>query len=297
VRREDLGSLAMFLAVADERSFTRAAAKLGVSQSALSHAMRRLEARLGLRLLTRTTRNVAPTEAGGQLIETLRPALDEIDGKLAALTDIRERPAGIVRIAASKHAARTVLWPAIDKLTGEYPDIEIELNVDDGFTDIVAGRFDAGVRLGERIDKDMIAVPIGPRLRMAVVATPAYWARHGLPETPHQLDRHNCINLRLASAGGLYVWEFDKDGREVRVRVEGQLVFNDVDLVVDAAIAGHGVAFVMEDRVAKPVADGALTRALDDWCEPFDGYYLYYPSRRQPSRAFGLLLEALRYRG
>lgn len=296
MRREELGSLAMFLVVADERSFTRAAAKLGVSQSALSHAMRRLEAKLGLRLLTRTTRNVAPTEAGERLIETLRPALDEIDNKLTALTEYRERPAGTIRIAASKHAGRTVLWPAIDRLAVQYPDIKVELSVDDALTDIVAGRFDAGVRLGERIDKDMIAMPIGPKLRMVAVGAPAYFARRGIPATPHQLDQHACINLRLGSSGGIYVWEFDRDGCEIRVRVEGQLIFNDVDLVVDAAVAGHGIALVMEDRVSKHRADGTLCCVLEDWCEPFDGYYLYYPSRRQTSPAFSLFLDNLRYR-
>ncbi|WP_423604451.1 LysR family transcriptional regulator [Sphingomonas sp. MS122] len=297
MRREELGSLALFLAVAEERSFTRAAAKLGLSQSALSHSMRRLEARLGLRLLTRTTRSVAPTEAGERLVETLRPALDEIDGKLASLTELRERPAGTVRITTSKHAARSVLWPALDRLTAEHRDIQIELDVDAGLKDIVAERFDAGVRLGERLEKDMIAVPIGPRLRMAAVGAPGYFAERGIPRTPHDLARHNCINLRMTSAGNLYAWEFERDGRELRVRVEGQLVLNDVDLITEAAIAGRGIAFLMEDHFEPQLASGALVRVLEDWCEPFDGYHLYYPSRRQPSPAFRLVLEALRYRG
>ncbi|MCW4461487.1 LysR family transcriptional regulator [Sphingomonas sp. BT-65] len=297
MRREELGSLTMFLAVAEERSFTRAAAKLGLSQSALSHSMRRLEARLGLRLLTRTTRSVAPTEAGERLLETLRPALDEIDVKLASLTELRERPAGTVRITTSKHAARAVLWPAIDRLTAEHPDIRIELDVDAGLKDIVAERFDAGVRLGERLEKDMIAVPIGPRLRMAAVGAPAYFEKHGIPHTPHDLAQHNCINLRMISAGNLYAWEFERGGRELRVRVEGQLVLNDVDLIADAAIAGRGIAFLMEDQFEAQLASGALVRVLDDWCEPFDGYHLYYPSRRQPSPAFRIVLQALRYRG
>lgn len=287
----------MFLMVAEERSFTRAAAKLGLSQSALSHAMRRLEARLGLRLLTRTTRSVAPTEAGERLIETLRPALDEIDLKLASLTELRDRPAGTVRITTSLHAARTLLWPAISRLTTENLNIEVELNIDAGFTDIVAQRFDAGVRLGESLEKDMIAVRIGPRLRMAAVAAPFYLARRGKPETPHDLGKHSCINLRLPTSGGLYVWEFERGGRELRVRVEGQLVFNDVDLIVGAAVAGHGIAFMLEDHVAQQLAEGTLVRVLEDWCEPFDGYYLYYPSRRQPSPAFTLVLAALHYRG
>ncbi len=294
MRREDLGSLAMFMAVAEERSFTRAAAKLGISQSALSHAMRRLEEKLGLRLLTRTTRSVAPTIAGERLIETLRPALADIEGRLASLTELRERPAGTVRITTSKHAARTILWPVVNRLMAENPDIEIELSVESGLTDIVTERFDAGVRLGERLEKDMIAVRIGPRLRMAAVAAPSYLAEHGTPETPHDLARHRCINLRMVSAGSLYAWEFEKEGRELRVKVEGQLVLNDVDLIIDAAVAGRGIAFMIEDHVSDQLADGALVRVLEDWCEPFDGHYIYYPSRRQPSPAFSLLLDALR---
>ena len=296
MRREDLGSLAMFLAVAEEQNFTRAAARLGVSQSALSHSMRRLEAKLGLRLLTRTTRSVSPTVAGERLLETLRPALEDIDAKLSQLTEMRERPAGTIRITTSKHAARTILWPAINQLTAENPDIEVELSVDAGLTDIVAERFDAGVRLGERLEKDMIAMPIGPKLRMAAVASPGYLAEHATPQTPGDLAHHRCINLRFVSSGSLYVWEFEKDGRELKVKVEGQLVLNDVDLTIDAAITGHGIAFMIEDHVAPQMADGRLVRLLEDWCEPFDGHYLYYPSRRQPSPAFSLLLEALRYR-
>ena len=233
MRREDLGSLTMFLAVAEERSFTRAARRLDVSQSALSHAMRRLEARLGLRLLTRTTRSVAPTVAGERLIETLRPAFDEIENKLASLTELRERPAGTIRITTSKHAAYTILWPVIARLTAENPDIQVELSIDAGLTDIVAERFDAGVRLGERLEKDMIAVRIGPKLRMAAAASPDYLARHGVPRTPGDLAHHVCINLRFVTAGSLYVWEFEKDGRELKVKVEGQLVLNDVDLAVE----------------------------------------------------------------
>ena len=296
MRREELGSLALFLAVAEERNFTRAAAKLGISQSALSHSMRRLEEKLGLRLLSRTTRSVAPTDAGEQLIKTLRSTLDEIDGKLASLTKLRERPAGTVRISASRHATRTVLWPVVDQLTAEYPDISIELNIDDAFTDIVSGRFDAGVRLGESLQKDMIAVRIGPKLRMAAVAAPSYFAKRGKPKAPHELAQHSCINLRLISSGALYAWEFEKAGRELRVKVEGNLVFNDIDLAVEAAVAGHGIAFLIEDRVAGHLADGTLVRVLKDWCEPFDGYYLYYPSSRQPSPAFSLLLNAVRHR-
>jgi len=296
MQREDLGALTLLLAVAEARSFTRAAAKLGMSQSALSHAVRRLESRLGLRLLTRTTRSVAPTEAGERLIATLRPALDEIDAKLASLTALRERPAGRIRITTSVHAARTILWPAIDRLTATHPDIHVELCVESGFTDIVAERFDAGVRLGESLEKDMIAVRIGPRLRMAAIASPAYLAAHGTPATPHDLGHHNCINLRMVSSGGLYAWEFEQGGRELRVRVEGQLTFNNVDLIVRAAVAGHGIAFLIDDHVQEQLNAGTLVRVLDDWCDPFDGYHLYYPSRRQPSPAFSLLLDALRYK-
>jgi DNA-binding transcriptional LysR family regulator len=285
----------MFLAVADERSFTRAAAKLGISQSALSHSMRRLEAKLGLRLLTRTTRSVSPTEAGDQLIETLRPALEEIDSKLATLTAFRERPAGTIRITSSEHAARTVLWPVVDRLATEHPDVQVEVNIESSLTDIVAERFDAGIRLGERLEKDMIAVRVGPRLRMAAVGAPTYFAQYGRPQTPHDLARHRCINLRMMS-GGVYAWEFEKDGHELKVRVEGQLVFNNTDFIVDAAVAGHGIAFILEERVVEQIAKGTLVRVLHDWCEPFDGYHLYYPSRRQPSPAFSLLLEALRFR-
>lgn len=295
MKREDLGSLSMFIVVADERSFTRAAAMLGISQSALSHSMRRLEAKLGLRLLTRTTRSVAPTDAGERLLETLRPALDDIDAKLAELTQLRERPAGSIRISTPEHAARTLLWPAVDRLTAEQPDIHVEINVEAGFTDIVAERFDAGVRLGERLEQDMIAVRIGPRLRMAAVGSPSYFAAHGTPLTPHDLARHSCINLRMVS-GSVYTWEFEKDGRELNVKVEGQLTFNDASLIVAAAVAGHGIALLVEDRAAPLLAEGSLVRVLEDWCDPFDGYYLYYPSRRQPSSAFSLFLEALRYR-
>lgn len=296
MRREDLGSLAMFLVIADERSFTRAAARLGISQSALSHSMRRLEAKLGLRLLTRTTRSVAATEAGERLLETLRPALDEIDLKLAALTEYRERPAGTVRITSSVHASHAVLWPVISKVIAENPDINVEVSVDAGFVDIVAGRFDAGVRLGESVEKDMIAMRIGPKLRMAAVGAPSYFAQRGIPATPHDLAGHNCISLRLTTSGSLYAWEFEKEGRDLRVKVEGQLVFNDVHLMIAAATAGHGIAFMLEDHVKRQLAEGSLVRVLDDWCEPFEGYHLYYPSRRQPSPAFSLLLDALRYR-
>ena len=295
--RDDLGGLAQFLVVADERSFTRAAAKLGLSQSALSHAMRRLEERLGLRLLNRTTRSVAPTEAGVRLIETLRPALTDIDNKLSALTALRDRPAGTVRISTSRRAACSIIWPAIDKLTRDNPDIQVEIDIDDGFTDIVAKGFDAGVRLGESLDQDMIAMRLGPQLRMAVVASPEYLQQHPRPQTPQDLTAHQCITLRLVSGGGLYAWEFSKGGRELRVRVKGHLVFNDVELLSAAAIAGHGIAMVLGNHVEQALREGHLVSLLDDWCEPFDGYYLYYPNRKQHSPAFAAVLQALRYTG
>jgi len=297
MRREDLLDLNAFAVVSEERSFTRAAAKLGTSQSALSHTVRRLETRLGVRLLTRTTRRVVPTEAGERLLGIVRPALSEIDAELASLSAFRDKPAGIVRVSTGAHAADTVLWPALERLLPEYPDITVELGLDQGLTDIVAERFDAGVRLGEQVGKDMIAVRIGPDLRVAVVGAPAYFAGRTRPEAPHDLTEHDCINLRLPTLGGLYAWEFEKDGRELRVRVEGPLIFNSSPLMLDAALAGFGLAYVMEDQAAPHLEAGRLVRVLPDWCPPFSGYHLYYPSRRQLSPALGLLIETLRYRG
>ncbi|MBU6496985.1 MAG: LysR family transcriptional regulator [Rhodospirillales bacterium] len=296
MRREDMADLTMFLAVAEAGSFTGAARKLGLSQPALSHTVRRLEARLGLRLLTRTTRSVAVTEAGERLLETLQPAVERIDERLADLTRLRERPAGTIRISTSEHAAETVLWPAIDRLMAEHPDINVELNIENRFIDIVSDRFDAGVRLGEQIAKDMIAVRIGPRLRMAVVASPDYIARHGRPRAPHDLARHRCINLRFVSGGSVYAWEFEKNGRQLRSKVEGQFVCNRTSLVLRAACAGYGLGYLLEDTIMPFLDEGTLVRVLADWCAPFDGYHLYYPTRRQASPAFRLLLDALRYR-
>ena len=295
MQRDDLADLNAFLTVAEERSFTRAAARLGASQSALSHTIRRLEERLGVRLLARTTRSVAPTEAGQRLLGTLTPALNDIAAQLASLSELRAKPAGTIRITASEHATVTLLWPALEKLLPEYPDIHVELSLDSGFRDIVAERFDAGVRLGEAIAKDMIATPIGPELRMAIVGSPSYFAGRREPQIPHDLGEHQCINLRLSTAGALYAWELEKNGREVRVRVAGQLVFNDVQMIVRAAMAGFGLGFVMEDQVEEHLAAGRLVRVLEDWCPTFPGYHIYYPSRQQPSAAFTLLLEALRH--
>lgn len=294
--RQDVNDLLAFLAVAKERSFTRAAARLGVSQSALSHTVRSLEERLGLRLLTRTTRSVAPTEAGERIVRTVGPRFDEIDAELAALSELREKPAGTIRITAGEHAAETILWPALATLLPRYPDIKVELIVDYGLTDIVAERYDAGVRLGEQVAKDMIAVPIGPDMRMAVVGAPAYFARRSKPKHPQDLTAHDCINIRMPTYGGIYVWEFEKRGRELKVRVEGQLVFNTMAPRVNAALAGLGLAYLPEDRVQAHLAKGRLIQVLEDWCAPFSGYQLYYPSRRQPTPAFALLVDTLRYR-
>lgn len=294
--RTNTNDLIAFLAVARERSFTRAAAQLGVSQSALSHTVRALEERLGLRLLTRTTRSVAPTEAGERLLRTIGPRFDEIDAELSALAALRETPAGTVRITTGEHAAQTVLWPALAKLLPRCPDIKVELVVDYGLTDIVAERYDAGVRLGEQVARDMIAVRIGPEMRMAVVGAPAYFAARGKPKQPQDLTEHNCINLRLPTYGGIYAWEFEKRGRVMKVRVDGQLVFNTGLLRMNAVLAGLGLAYIPEDLVKREIADGRLIRVLADWCAPFAGYHLYYPSRRQPTPAFAVLVEALRYR-
>lgn len=287
--------LLVFLAVARARSFTKAAAQLGVSQSALSHTIRGLEERLGLRLLTRTTRSVAPTEAGERLLRTIGPRFEEIATELAALSDLREKPAGTIRITAGEHAANRILWPALAKLLPAYPDIKVEITVDYGFVDIVAERFDAGVRLGEQVAKDMVAVRIGPDMRMAVVASPAYLAKRKRPQTPQDLTAHDCINLRLPTHGGLYAWEFEKGGRALKVRVEGQLVFNTLALRLDAALAGLGLAYLPEDEVQPHIAEGRLVRVLADWCPPFSGYHLYYPSRRQSSAAFALVIDTLRH--
>jgi DNA-binding transcriptional LysR family regulator len=294
--RHPIDDLAAFLAVARARSFTRAAAQLGVSQSALSHTIRGLEERLGVRLLTRTTRSVASTEAGERLVRTVGPRLEEIDAELAALTELREKPAGSIRITTGEHSAEAILWPALAKLLPRYPDIKVELIIDYGLTDIVAERYDAGVRLGEQVAKDMIAVRIGPDFRMAVVGAPSYFARRPRPKTPQELTVHDCINIRLPTYGGIYAWEFEKRGRGLKVRVEGQLLFNNTALRLKAALAGLGLAYLPDDQVEKHLADGRLIRVLADWCPPFPGYHLYYPSRRQPAPAFALLVEALRYR-
>jgi DNA-binding transcriptional LysR family regulator len=292
----NFNDLLAFLAVAKERSFTRAAAQLGVSPSALSHTIRGLEERLGLRLLTRTTRSVSPTEAGERLLHTLGPRFEEIDAELAALNELREKPAGTVRITATDYAAETILWPKLTTFLQAYPDIKVEIIIDYGLTDIVAQRFDAGVRVGEQVAKDMITVRIGPGMRMAVVGAPSYFAKRPPPRRPQELIGHNCINLRLPTYGGLYAWEFEKARRELKVHVEGQLVFNSTFQMLNAALAGFGLAYVPEDLAQPHLTEGRLCRVLEDWCPAFSGYHLYYPSRRQPSPAFALVVDALRHR-
>jgi DNA-binding transcriptional LysR family regulator len=295
--RQDFGDLLAFLAVAREGSFTKAAAKLGVSQSALSHAIRGLEERLGLRLLTRTTRSVAPTEAGERLLGSVGPKFDEIDAELAGLSELRDKPAGNIRISTGEHAADTILWPLLAKLLPDYPDITAEVVIDYGLTDIVAERYDAGIRFGEQVEKDMVAVRIGPDMRLAVVGAPAYFTGRTRPKAPEDLTGHHCINMRLPTYGGFYAWEFGKDDRDVNVRVEGRLAFNTIPQILKAALAGFGLAYIPEDLVMSHLIEGRLVRVLDDWCPPFSGYHLYYTSRRQPTPAFTLLVDALRYRG
>ena len=294
--RATVNDLIAFLAVARQRSFTRAAAQLGISQPALSYTIRTLEARLGMRLLTRNTRSVAPTEAGERLLQTVGPHFDGIEIGLAALTALRDKPAGSLRITSVEHAAETILAPALAKLLPDYPDISVEIVNDYGLTDIVAERYDAGVRLGEQVAKDMIAVRVGPDFRNAVVGAPSYFKKRPQPRTPHDLTSHACINLRLPTSGGLWIWPFAKDGRELKVRTEGQLVFNTVTMMLKMAVAGLGLAYLPEDIVQAQLAEGRLVRVLTDWCAPFTGYHLYYPSRRQQTPAFTLLVDALRYR-
>lgn len=292
--QKDFNDLAAFAVVATERSFTRAAAKLGVSQSALSQTIRGLEARLGLRLLTRTTRSVSPTEVGERLLRTVRPRFEEIETELATLNETRDKPAGTIRINAGEHPAISVLAPALSRLLPDHPYINVEITVDHGLTDIVAERYDAGVRLGEEVAKDMIAVRISPDIRWVVVGTPAYFATYVRPETPEELAAHNCINMRFPTYDDLFAWGFEKDGRELKVRVEGQLVFNTLSLRLEAALAGLGLAYLPDDQVASHLAEGRLIQVLADWCPSYPGYHLYYPNRHQHAAAFRLLVEALR---
>ncbi|MHC5306526.1 LysR family transcriptional regulator [Bartonella sp. LJL80] len=294
--RENIHDLMSFFIVAQEKSFTRAASRIGVSQSALSHAMRALEQRLGMRLLTRTTRNVSPTEAGERLIEELAPMVEIMQQKLDALNSASDQPRGKIRLTTVDYAATYVLWPKLRKFLRDYPEIEVEVCIDYGLTDIVEGRFDAGIRLGEHLAKDMIAVRIGPDLRMAVVAAPSYFETHEKPKSLHDLTEHDCINLRLPTSGGLYPWEFDIDERAVKVRPKGRLIFNTYPHLLQAARDGFGLAYVPEEEVLADISAGKLVRVLDEFCLPFPGYYLYYPSRRHHAHAFHLLIDALRHR-
>ncbi|MDE9341713.1 LysR family transcriptional regulator [Klebsiella variicola] len=293
--RENFNELQLFLVVARERSFTKAAGKLGVTQSALSHAMKALEERLNIRLLTRTTRSVAPTEAGERLIACLEPRIADLEQELDSIIQLNGIASGNIRLTSGEHAARSLVWPKLKPFLREYPEIHVELMVDNGFVDIVEGRFDAGIRLGESVNKDMVAVRIGPDIRMAIVAAPSYFADHPAPETPHDLQDHRCINMRLPTVGGLYHWEFEKDGKPLRVRVEGQLTVNLLPERIDAALSGFGLACVPENMIQDYVKSGALIQVLQAWCPFFPGYYLYYPSRKQHPPAFALMIDALRH--
>ncbi|MEI7108912.1 LysR family transcriptional regulator [Pectobacterium versatile] len=292
--KRNFNDLLSFVTVAREGSFTRAAAQLGVTQPALSQAITGLENRMQIRLLTRTTRSVSPTVAGERLLQAIGNRFDEIEAELDNLTELRDKPAGTVRITCGPNVLRTTLLPKLLPLLREYPDIKLEFDANHGFRNIVADRFDAGVRLGEAIDKDMIAVPIGQPLRMAAVGSPDYFAKHPIPDTPHELTQHQCINQRMVTSGGLYVWDFDQDGGDLNVRVDGQLTFNTSEHIVEAALAGFGIAFLPEEEFSPHIEEGRLIRVLEPWCAPFSGYYLYYPSRKQPSPAFSLVVDALR---
>ncbi len=294
MRRQDISDMLWFMEVAQERSFTKAAAKLGTSQPSLSHAIKQLEARLGVRLLSRTTRNVSPTEAGERLLRSIVPHFGGIQSEFSALMASQSRPSGTVRITLSDHALDWIVWPKLKPVLTAYPEINLELTIDNGLTDIVEERFDAGVRLGESLDKDMIAVRISPDWRLVAVAAPDYFARHAKPETPQDLAAHNCINYRQSRAGGLYVWEFSKEGRQPRIRVHGQLTFNSSMAMIDATLSGLGLAYVPQSLVEEHIASGALMQVLDDWSPTFAGYYLYYPSRMQNSPAFAVVANALR---
>ena len=297
MEKTDFNQLTWFRVVAEERSFTKAAAKIGVAQSTLSYAIKKLEAGMGIRLLTRTTRNVTTTPAGKRLLDTITPRMAEIEEEIAALMTFRDKPSGSIRLTLSDHALESAVWPKLKPVLRDYPDITVELILDSTFRNIVEEGFDAGVRLGESVEKDMIAVRIGPDWRLVAVASPEYLTQYGMPERPQDLVRHRCINMRHESAGGLYAWEFEKDGQELRVRVRGQLTFNNSYAMIDAAVSGYGIAYVPDNIVEQHVASGELIQVLDDWSPLFDGYFLYYPSRRQNLPAFKVIIDALRYRG
>ena len=297
MRQGDFSDLAAFIAVAEAGSFTRAAAKLGLSQSALSYAVRMLEQKLGVRLISRTTRSLSLTDAGERMLHSLRPAFEHIESEIAAVAALRDKPAGTIRITTFRYAATSVLWPVITKFLAEYPDIEMEIILDEGLTDIVVGRFDAGIRIGEQVQKDMVAVRIGPDLRMAVVGSPSYFENRKIPITPRDLGEHRGVSYRQTTGGGLYAWEFERDGEELQVRMNGPLIINDGQILEAAALDGLALAYTFESQVSQYIADGRLIRVLEDWCQPFPGFHLYYPSRRQHRAAFALLVEALRFKG
>ena len=297
MRRVNVNDLLAFIAVARERSFTKAAKKAGLSQSALSHTVAQLESRLGIRLLTRTTRAVSPTEAGQRLLDRIGPSFDEIESQVAALSELRDKPAGTIRIVASDFAINSVLWPKLKKFLAKYPDIKVELSRDNGLTDIVTQRYDAGVRMGEQLAKDMISVRIGPDIRFAVVGAPSYFKSNPEPSRLHDLVGHNCITERHATSGGIWAWEFEERGKEIKIRADGQLVFNNSYNVLDAAIDGFGLAYLPEEIAAPHIAKGRLVRVLEKWSPYWQGYHLYYPSRRQSSPAFVAVIDALRHRG
>ncbi|WP_348971531.1 LysR family transcriptional regulator [Pseudomonas atacamensis] len=292
--KPNFNDLLAFVTVARTGSFTRAAVQLGVTQSAVSQVVSALEARLKIRLLTRTTRSVSLTAAGERLLHTVGHRFDEIEAELDALTELRDKPAGTVRITCGDNIIKTTLLPKLTPLLLQYPDIKVEFDINYGFRDIVADRFDAGVRFSDTVAQDMIAVPIGPPLRMAVVASPDYFARHPAPQHPRELAAHRCIDIRFPTYDGVDAWEFERQGKKLKVRVDGQLVFNSTVHIADAAVNGLGIAYLPEDEFGAHLAEGRLVRVLEDWCEPFGGFHLYYPSRRQPSPAFSLVVEALR---
>jgi DNA-binding transcriptional LysR family regulator len=294
MRRDELNDLAAFVVVADEMSFTRAASKLGISASALSHAMKALEERLGLQLLARTTRKVSTTEAGSRLLQTLRPAFEDISTALIALSDLRDKPAGTLRITMPRHAAMFVVWPMMPDFLAAHPDIRIEMKIDEGLTDIIESRYDAGIRFGEKVAKDMVAVRVSHDVRWAVVGSPAYFTNHPVPNTPQDLTDHRCINYRFATSEGLYLWEFEQDGRLFQIRVDGNLIFNDGDLILAAALAGQGLGYLLEDQITAHVDEGRLIQVLPEWCPTSSGYYLYHPNRRQTPSALAALVDALR---
>jgi DNA-binding transcriptional LysR family regulator len=294
MKRDELNDLAAFVVVADEMSFTRAASKLGLSPSALSHAMKALEERLGLQLLARTTRKVSTTEAGSRLLKTLRPAFEDINTALIDLSELRDKPAGMLRITMPRHAATSLVWPMMPDFLAAHPDICIEITIDEGLTDIIESRYDAGIRFGEKVAKDIVAVRVSHDVRWAVVGSPAYFTNHPVPHTPQDLVEHRCINYRFATSAGLYLWEFEQDGRSFQIRVDGNLIFNDGDLILAATLAGQGLGYLLEDQITAHVAEGRLIRVLTEWCPTSDGYYLYHPNRRQTPSALAALVDALR---